>query len=102
MHARVHELLQHHEVRLAATREAVAGGAGTAFETAQRLGWTRRAKHFDTLDVFNQLLATGETAAHLEVLVARGVLRADRVRRGDRLCRLAARAGRRVGSPDGL
>lgn len=78
VHARVHELLAHHEARLAATREAVADGAGTAYETAQRLGWTRRAKHFDTLDVFNRLLATGETAAHLEVLVDRGVLRAER------------------------
>jgi glyoxylase-like metal-dependent hydrolase (beta-lactamase superfamily II) len=78
VHVRVHELLAHHEARLAATREAVAAGAGTAYEAAQRLGWTRRAKHFDTLDVFNRLLATGETAAHLEVLVGRGVLGADR------------------------
>jgi glyoxylase-like metal-dependent hydrolase (beta-lactamase superfamily II) len=78
VHARVHELLAHHESRLAATRTAVADGAGTAFETARRLGWTRRAKHFDTLDVFNRLLATGETAAHLEVLVTRGVLTAAR------------------------
>jgi glyoxylase-like metal-dependent hydrolase (beta-lactamase superfamily II) len=74
VHARVHELLEHHEVRLAATLEAVRAGAGTAYEAARRLGWTRRGRAFDTLDLFNRFLATGETAAHLEVLVRRGAL----------------------------
>ena len=71
VHARVDELLDHHEDRLAETLAAVRDGAGTAFDAARRLGWTRRHRRFDDLDLFNQTLATGETAAHLEVLVFR-------------------------------
>jgi glyoxylase-like metal-dependent hydrolase (beta-lactamase superfamily II) len=73
-HTRVDELLAHHEERLAETLAAVRDGAGTAYETARRLGWTRRHRLFDELDLFNQTLATGETAAHLDVLVVRGEL----------------------------
>lgn len=76
-HARVDELLAHHEDRLAATLDVVRAGSGTAFETARGLGWTRRARRFDELDLFNQVLATGETAAHLDVLVHRGLLVTD-------------------------
>jgi len=77
VHARVDELLQHHEERLAATLAAVRDGAGTAYEAARRLGWTRRHRRFDDLDLFNQTLAAGETAAHLDVLVIRGELHAS-------------------------
>ncbi|HEY0452946.1 MBL fold metallo-hydrolase [Actinophytocola sp.] len=79
VHTRVDELLAHHDVRLAETLAAVRDGAGTAFDAARRLGWTRRHRHFDDLDLFNQTLATGETAAHLEVLVVRGELRSSTV-----------------------
>jgi len=79
VHARVDELLAHHEDRLAATLEAVRDGAGTALDAARRLGWTRRHRRFDDLDLFNQTLATGETAAHLEVLVVRGEVRSSTV-----------------------
>ncbi|XVS67166.1 MBL fold metallo-hydrolase [Actinosynnema sp. CA-299493] len=75
-HARVDELLAHHEDRLTATLDAVRAGTGTGFETARKLGWTRRGRKFDELDLFNQVLATGETAAHLDVLVHRGLLSA--------------------------
>jgi glyoxylase-like metal-dependent hydrolase (beta-lactamase superfamily II) len=77
VHTRVDELLEHHENRLAETLAAVRDGAGTAFDAARRLGWTRRHRRFDDLDLFNQTLATGETAAHLEVLVVRGELRSS-------------------------
>jgi glyoxylase-like metal-dependent hydrolase (beta-lactamase superfamily II) len=79
VHARVAELLAHHEERLAATLAAVRDGAGTAYEAALRLGWTRRQRRFDDLDLFNRTLATGETAAHLDVLVTRGELRSSTV-----------------------
>ena len=72
VHRRVHELLTHHEERLDQTMAAVQAGASTAFEAAHRIGWTRRGTPFDKLDLFNQLLATGETAAHLVVLAERG------------------------------
>ena len=78
-HARVDELLAHHDQRLTDTATAVEQGASSAFEVANVLGWTRRAKHFDELDMFNQIMAVNETVAHLVVLVERGWLRCDTV-----------------------
>ncbi|GAA5115874.1 MBL fold metallo-hydrolase [Haloechinothrix salitolerans] len=73
-HVRVKELLNHHDERLDATRETVVDGATTAYESASRLTWTGKHRAFDTLEMFNQFLAVGETAAHLEHLVTTGVL----------------------------
>ena len=42
-HARVEQLLAHHEDRLAACLARVIFGAGTAYDTARALPWTRRA-----------------------------------------------------------
>jgi glyoxylase-like metal-dependent hydrolase (beta-lactamase superfamily II) len=74
-HARVDELLEHHEQRLTATAAAVEAGAATGLEVARRLPWTRRAHRVDDLDLFNKMLAVNETMAHLDVLVERGWLR---------------------------
>ena len=77
-HTRIDELLGHHDVRLALCRDAVARGARTAYDVATVLPWTRHDRAFSDLDVFNAALATLETRAHLELLVARGeVSRAD-------------------------
>lgn len=76
VHARVDELLAHHRDRLEATHAAIATTATTAYETARILRWTRRGRAFDDLDLFNQMLAVTETAAHLDLLVAQGRLRA--------------------------
>jgi glyoxylase-like metal-dependent hydrolase (beta-lactamase superfamily II) len=81
-HARVHQLLEHHETRLEQTLEAAADGPVTAFQAAGALPWTRRKRKLTELDVMNQLLATGETAAHLEVLVLRGQLARQRTAEG--------------------
>jgi hypothetical protein len=43
------------------------------------LTWTRRDRAFSTLDDFNQMVATCETMAHLDVLVARNMLSAKDV-----------------------
>jgi glyoxylase-like metal-dependent hydrolase (beta-lactamase superfamily II) len=75
VHARIDELLTHHEQRLAATAAAVEHGAHTAFEVAGQLPWTRRQRRLPDLDLFNQILAIHETTAHLRVLVERGLLR---------------------------
>jgi glyoxylase-like metal-dependent hydrolase (beta-lactamase superfamily II) len=87
-HARVHQLLEHHETRLAQTFEATVGGLVTAFAVASALPWTRRQRRFADLDIMNQLLAIGETAAHLEVLVVRGRLIRERSHEGIDLYRL--------------
>jgi glyoxylase-like metal-dependent hydrolase (beta-lactamase superfamily II) len=73
-HARVDELLDHHDERLNATASAVAAGASTAVEVARRLPWTRRHHKLEDLDLFNKILAIQETMAHLDVLVERGWL----------------------------
>jgi glyoxylase-like metal-dependent hydrolase (beta-lactamase superfamily II) len=78
-HARVQELLAHHEDRLAETLAAlragdVSGDGATAYRVAGAVRWTRRRSAFSELGPVDQLLATGETAAHLEVLVLRGEL----------------------------
>jgi glyoxylase-like metal-dependent hydrolase (beta-lactamase superfamily II) len=71
-HARVAQLLEHHDDRLADTLVALGAQTLTAYAVAARLHWTRRRIAFADLDDFNQMLAVNETAAHLDVLVARG------------------------------
>jgi glyoxylase-like metal-dependent hydrolase (beta-lactamase superfamily II) len=73
-HARVNELLDHHESRLRQILEAASGGPVTAYQTAGAIPWTRRQHKLAELEPMNQMLAVGETAAHLEVLVLRGQL----------------------------
>ena len=73
-HERVHELLAHHDARLAETLAAVRAGNGTAYEVARAIKWTRRLRPFTDLDLFGQVQAVNETAAHLEVLLVRGQL----------------------------
>ena len=75
-HARVDELLAHHDRRLTEIAAAIEAGDSTGFEVATRIGWTRRNRRFGELDFFNQLMAVHETMAHLQVLVERGWLRA--------------------------
>jgi len=87
-HTRVDELLAHHDERLAHCRAAVLAGCSTAVEVAGRLTWTRHERRFDELDVFNGALASLETMAHLELLVARGEL--ARTEDGARRYRLPA------------
>ncbi|MEB3369158.1 MBL fold metallo-hydrolase [Saccharopolyspora mangrovi] len=79
VHDRVDELLAHHDARLVATAAVVSAGASTAYEAARALTWTRRERAFDDLDVFNQMMAVLETAAHLDVLVLQEELGAQRV-----------------------
>jgi glyoxylase-like metal-dependent hydrolase (beta-lactamase superfamily II) len=73
-HKRVHELLAHHEQRLAEILDAMPPGRSTAYEVAEAIRWTRRQQRFAELETISQLLAVGETASHLELLIARGQL----------------------------
>lgn len=79
LHRRVEELLSHHETRLAQTEAVVRAGASTGFDAARALRWTRHERHLDDLDPFNQMLATTETLAHLQVLAAQGRMRESAV-----------------------
>jgi glyoxylase-like metal-dependent hydrolase (beta-lactamase superfamily II) len=71
-HARVGELLAHHDHRLELCRRALSAGGRTAYDVAGHLPWTRRERAFADLDVFNAALAVHETMLHLDLLVARG------------------------------
>jgi len=71
-HQRAHELLAHHEQRLADTRAALASGAGLALDVARILRWTSRGRSYEELHLFDRMLAVLETAAHLDVLMLRG------------------------------
>ena len=73
-HARVDELLLHHDHRLLDTLQAVRDGCTTGFDVARRLTWTRRLAPYDTLPTFHRMLAVVETAAHLRLLVEQGLL----------------------------
>ncbi|MGH3411592.1 MAG: MBL fold metallo-hydrolase [Marmoricola sp.] len=89
-HARIDELVAHHDERLELCHRAVAGGAGTAWEVAGELPWTRRGRRRDELGPFDAALAAFETLAHLELLALRG----DLVRReADGVARFGAPAG---------
>ena len=46
-------------------------GHATPYEVAKAIKWTRRHQPFAELDLFSQVQAVNETAAHLEVLAAR-------------------------------
>ncbi|PVZ07741.1 MBL fold metallo-hydrolase [Actinomycetospora cinnamomea] len=72
VHARVDELVAHHDQRLDEVAAAVAAGLPTAAEVAGALRWTRRGFRLDELETFNRMLAVLETDAHLEVLAAQG------------------------------
>jgi hypothetical protein len=57
---------------------------------AKAIKWTRRQRPFSELDLFSQILATNETAAHLEVLTARGQLTLEVSAEGADLYQVAA------------
>jgi glyoxylase-like metal-dependent hydrolase (beta-lactamase superfamily II) len=73
VHARVDELLDHHDIRLRAMLAVLADGPRTAYQVAQSIRWTSRNKALAELDLINQMLAVGETLSHLDLLVARGL-----------------------------
>ena len=77
VHARVDELLDHHDVRLATMLAILDDGPFTAYQVALAVRWTSRNRSFDDLDMMNKVLAIGETLAHLDLLVARGQAAAD-------------------------
>jgi glyoxylase-like metal-dependent hydrolase (beta-lactamase superfamily II) len=75
VHERVDQLLHHHAQRLDLTLEAVSRGASTAGDVAHQWVWTSRGTRFSDMDPYNSMLAVLETAAHLEVLVERDLVK---------------------------
>lgn len=77
VHARVDELLDHHDARLRAIAAVLGEGVSTAYQVAQAIRWTSRSRMLAELDLINQTLAVGETECHLDLLVARGQASAE-------------------------
>jgi glyoxylase-like metal-dependent hydrolase (beta-lactamase superfamily II) len=77
VHERIDELLAHHAGRLAEMTDVLRTGSSTAYDVATSIGWTSRRRKFVDLDPFNQMLAVFETALHLELLEAQGIVRVD-------------------------
>ena len=98
VHERVNELLAHHDLRLADTHQAVLAGHATPYEVAQSLKWTRRQRRFADLDLFSQIMSVNETAAHLEVLAARGQVSHSVSAEGTDLYQVGSPGGRAEGS----
>jgi glyoxylase-like metal-dependent hydrolase (beta-lactamase superfamily II) len=73
-HARIDELLIHHDTRLQAIAVAVEHGARTALDVSRVLLWTRRNRAFGTLAPFHQMLAVTEAVYHLRLLTTQGRL----------------------------
>jgi glyoxylase-like metal-dependent hydrolase (beta-lactamase superfamily II) len=69
VHARIDELLAHHDQRLADMLALLMAEGSSAYEVAVQTPWTSRQRKFADLDPFNQMLAILETALHLELLV---------------------------------
>jgi len=76
-HTRVDELLAHHAGRLDEAELALRHEYTTGLEVAGQLGWTRRGRRLNELDLFNSMLAVSETGAHLDLLVAQGRARVE-------------------------
>jgi glyoxylase-like metal-dependent hydrolase (beta-lactamase superfamily II) len=74
VHTRVDQLVEHHDRRLDEILMRASGAGVTAREVAVQLRWTRKDWRLDELDVFNEMLAVLETAAHLDLLVAQNRL----------------------------
>ena len=78
-HARIGELVAHHDTRLAEMLAVVVNAspsrAITAAEVAAGVGWTRHKRALADMDGFNQMLAILETRSHLRLLVGAGALR---------------------------
>jgi glyoxylase-like metal-dependent hydrolase (beta-lactamase superfamily II) len=77
VHARIDQLLAHHATRLADMADVLHGGPATAYDVATQIGWASRRRKFADLDPFNQMLAVFETALHLDLLEAQGVVTAE-------------------------
>ncbi len=73
-HARIDELIAHHDGRLATMHSLLSDrGEQTAYQVARELAWTSRKRRLADMDVMNQMLAICETAYHLDLLVARSI-----------------------------
>lgn len=73
--ARVAELRNHHEHRLAEVETILRQGEFTAFQVAARMSWDIRCDSFEEFPVPQKWFATGEAIAHIRYLEDAGRIR---------------------------
>ncbi len=75
MRQRIDALLLHHEERLEEALQIVREAPGIhAYDLAGRMRWRIRARNWEEFPLTQKWFAVGETIAHLDHLVARGVI----------------------------
>lgn len=77
-HARIGELLRHHDARLAEVASIIRAAPGIiAYEIAGRMRWKIRAANWEEFPATQKIFAVGECLSHLDYLLLRGVLRRE-------------------------
>lgn len=81
VYVRIGEIIEHHLIRLCETVDALAALAGQAdshaTEIAAHLKWSMRGKTWAEFPLSQRWFAVGETIAHLEYLMRRGLAERD-------------------------
>jgi glyoxylase-like metal-dependent hydrolase (beta-lactamase superfamily II) len=74
-HARIDELIKHHNARLVEVKNIVRSNPGfSAYEIAGKMRWKIRAANWDSFPVSQKIFAVGECLSHLDFLRVRGEL----------------------------
>ncbi len=77
-HARIKELLGHHEKRLEECYGVVKANPGsTAYKLASKMSWNVRAKSWNTFPADQKWFAVGECLSHLQYLEAVGRIQSE-------------------------
>lgn len=77
-HARIRELLEHHQVRLDEVVSIVSKLPGsTAYDIAGNMTWSIRARNWDDFPVSQKFFAVGECMSHLDHLLAQNRIRRE-------------------------
>ncbi len=79
-HARIDQIVAHHDARFATLLDLLDAGRSTAFDLAEQMLWTRRQVPLHELDILNQVLASFDTLFHLNYLYSQD--RVDRASNG--------------------
>ena len=86
-HARVDELLRHHEARLAEIERIIRSCPGlTAYEIAGRMQWQIRSANWEEFPAPQKIFAVGECLSHLNYLLLRGTIVRQRDNSVHRYC----------------
>lgn len=74
VYERICQIIEHHLVRLEETVDTLAAFPGThAMQIASGLKWSMRGKTWEEFPLSQRWFAVGETAAHLDYLICRGM-----------------------------